>query len=176
MQQCPDNRQLNQLTLLRMVIERDPISDETTELAGRLRLAIGRLARQMRQHADSMLSLGQHSALSIIERFGPITLSEVAERERVSRPAVTRIIANLELKGLVERQTDATDRRVHLVSATRRGVDALEEQRYQRLSYLAEQLRQLDAHHLAVLVAAVEVLDLVAEQSDPSPLKSNRRP
>ena len=65
-------------------------------VAGRLRLAITRTARRLRQEAGPELSPSQASALATVERHEPLTPSELAERERVKRPTATRVIANLE--------------------------------------------------------------------------------
>ena len=158
-----------------MTVEHGEIADETTELASRLRLTVGRLARRMRQQAEPRLSLGQHSALSTIWRFGPVTLSQIAMRERVTRPAVTRIVAKLERQGLVERRTDTTDRRVNWVSTTPHGTAALEDERRRRVSYLAGQLRGLDERDIETLGAAVEILDRVIQQSDDQTLGPDSR-
>ena len=158
-----------------MTVEHGEIADETTELASRLRLTVGRLARRMRQQAEPRLSLGQHSALSTIWRFGPVTLSQIAMRERVTRPAVTRIVAKLERQGLVERRTDTTDRRVNWVSTTPQGTAALEDERRRRISYLAGQLRGLDGRDIKILGEAVEILDRVIQQSDDQTLGPDSR-
>ena len=158
-----------------MTVEDGQIADETTELASRLRLTVGRLARRMRQEAEPRLSLGQHSALSTIWRFGPVTLSELSRRERVTGPAVTRIVAKLERQGLVERRTDTTDRRVNWVSTTPQGTAALEDERRRRISYLAGQLRGLGERDIETLGAAVEILDRVVQQPDDQTLGPESR-
>ena len=63
------------------------------ELAARLRLAIARTARRLRQEAGTDLGPAQTSALATIERHGPLTPSELAERERIKRPTATRSCA-----------------------------------------------------------------------------------
>ena len=62
------------------------------ELATRLRLAIARSARRLRQEAGTDLSPSLTAALATIERHGPLTPTELATRERVQRPTVTRIV------------------------------------------------------------------------------------
>jgi len=53
------------------------------ELATRLRLAVTRSARRLRQEASTDLSPTLTAALATIERHGPLTPSELATRERV---------------------------------------------------------------------------------------------
>jgi len=91
------------------------------ELGGRLRLAITRTARRLRQEAGTDLSPSQVAALATIECHGPLAPSEVAERERIRRPTATRVLARLVEAGLVERIPDPADRRAKLVRATARG-------------------------------------------------------
>src|ERR687887_2617978 len=97
-----------------------------TEVASRLRLAIVRTARRLRQEAydaesGAELSPTLTAALSTIEHNGPLTPSELADRERIRRPTATRIVATLEANGLVARTADPSDRRATLISATAEG-------------------------------------------------------
>src|SRR5919112_5104350 len=104
-----------------MVITSPPL----TETAARLRLAIVRTARRMRQEAlgeePGELSPTLTAALATVEHHGPLTPSELAQRERVKRPTATRTVARLESEGLVERTSDPTDGRACLVFATPAG-------------------------------------------------------
>ena len=72
------------------------------ELATRLRLAIARSARRLRQEAGTDLSPSLTAALATVERHGPLTPSELAARERVQRPTITRVACRLEEAGLVD--------------------------------------------------------------------------
>ena len=96
-----------------------PTPDETAELAGRLRLAITRLARQLRQTSDTDLSPTQGSVLATVGTSGPLTLGELAELERVASPTITKVIALLHEKGLVDKITDPADRRFVRVQPAR---------------------------------------------------------
>src|SRR6478609_7148065 len=101
----------------------------TTDLAHRLRPAIARLARRMRQEAGGDLTPTQTAALATISIHGPLTPSELAARERIQRPTATRVLALLEERGLVERTADPSDRRSSLVTATDRAEVLLAEVR-----------------------------------------------
>src|SRR5919198_6619790 len=94
-------------------------------LAAHLRVTVTRLARRLRQEAGSELSPSQQATLATIERHGPLTPSELAVRERVQRPTVTRIVALLEQRGLVQRTRDPQDGRSSLVALTPAGRDLL---------------------------------------------------
>ena len=85
-----------------------PARDAVThaETAARLRVAIARLARQLRQHSPGGLTPSQWSALATVEQFGPLRIGDLAEREGVTAPTATRVVASLEEAGLLSRATD----------------------------------------------------------------------
>ena len=90
------------------------------DLAVRLRLAVARTARRLRQEAGEELSPSQTAALATIDRHGPLTPCELADRERIRRPTATRLIAGLEEARLVERTADPLDRPLVPLSADAR--------------------------------------------------------
>jgi DNA-binding MarR family transcriptional regulator len=131
----------------------------TDDLATRLRLDISRMARRLRQEAGAGLSPSQTAALVTIERHGPLTPSELATRERVQRPTVTRVVARLEEAGYVERAADPTDGRSCLVSVSASGRELLGAIRGRKDAYLARRLESLDVADRAALDRAAEVLE-----------------
>lgn len=138
----------------------DPVDDE---LAGRLRLVVARLARRLRQEADPGMSPSMAAALSSIDRFGPLTPSELADIERVRRPTVTRVLSNLEAEGLVVRAPDPDDGRVVRVGISAGGRRLQRRLRRRKSAYLARRLRGLDADERAVLARATGILERVLE-------------
>jgi DNA-binding MarR family transcriptional regulator len=139
----------------------------TAGLASRLRLAIARLHRQLRQQSGTGLTLSQQSALATIEMHGPISLSEVAAIEQVAPPTVTKILGKLEEDGLVDRSVDPLDGRVTLVSCSREGRRRLEESRSRRAAWLAVRLAELAPDELERLLAATDVLEVLARPEEP---------
>jgi DNA-binding MarR family transcriptional regulator len=137
--------------------------DADLELPARLRLAIVRTARRLRQESGTDLSPSLTSALATIERHGPLTPSELAEIERVKRPSATRIVARLESEGLVERAADPADGRSSLVSASRDGRALLRRLRTRKNAYLARRMRELPDEDAETLARAAEVLERLLE-------------
>src|SRR5947207_15944507 len=90
----------------------------TPHLASRLRLAVARTARRLRQEAGGGLSPTLTAALASIENHGPLTPSELADRERVKRPTATRLIATLWEAPLVTRTAANLDRRSSFIAST----------------------------------------------------------
>jgi DNA-binding MarR family transcriptional regulator len=137
-----------------------------TDSAAKLRMAIVRTARVLRQEAAaeaSGLTPTSTAALATIERHGPLTPSELAEIERVKRPTVTRTLGCLEREGLVERTPDPADGRSFLVSINGAGRERLRRLRGRKNAYLARRMRDLPAEEVETLERAAEILDRMRE-------------
>jgi len=130
-----------------------------TQLASRLRLAVMRLARILRQKAQDQITPSQLSALVSVERDGPVTLGELAGLESVQPPTMTRIVVALEEQGLVLREADPADRRIARVHVTTAGRKLLERNRSRKTAYLASRMRGLSAEELEVLERAAGLLE-----------------
>lgn len=140
-----------------------PRSDDP-ELAARLRLVANRLARQLRSQAPADLSPSLLSALVTIERQGPIALGQLAAREGVTPPSITRMAATLEQRGLVRRETDSADRRVAYVSLTADGRRMVQRTRTRKTAYLAKRLRHLSDAEIVTLREALPLLEGLLEE------------
>src|SRR5918996_163483 len=145
---------------------------DETELASRLRLAITRTARRLRQTAGGDLGPSQLAGLATIERHGPLAPGELAEREGIKPPTATRIIANLERAGLVARVTDPTDRRSSILTITGDGRGLLRRLRARKTAYLAQRLRDLPDDDLATLERAADVLERMLEEHSTAELRT----
>jgi DNA-binding MarR family transcriptional regulator len=130
-------------------------------MAARLRVSATRLARILRRQGDTGLSPSQISALTSIERHGPLTLGALADHERVAPPSITKAVAKLEAEGLVTRQACVSDRRVAHVSTTRAGDALLAAVRQRKDVWLAARLGELGDDERARLAAALDVIDLL---------------
>src|ERR671938_1360585 len=120
-----------------------------TDLATRLRTAIVRTNRRLRQEGGALLSPTLSAALGTIARHGPLTPSELAERERIQRPTATRLLARLEAPGWVARTPDPQDGRSALVAITPAGEAPLDELRTRKDAFLARRLRTLNPQERA---------------------------
>jgi DNA-binding MarR family transcriptional regulator len=137
-----------------------------TDSAAKLRMAVVRTARRLRQEAaveTTGLTPTSVAALGTIERHGPLTPSEIAEIERVKRPTVTRTLGCLEREGLVDRAPDPGDGRSSLVSLNAAGRDRLKRLRGRKNLYLARRMRGLSAEEIETLERAAEILDRMRE-------------
>jgi len=143
--------------------DRGPNQADPQEIA-RLRVAIGRLHRRMVQHTAGDLTFSQTSALVAVEKLGPIRLGELAARERVAAPSMTRTVAGLVEAGLLHRAGDPQDGRSYLLSITDQGRGFLEALRTERSAVLAAGIAQLGAEELDILRRALPVLEHLAER------------
>ena len=135
-------------------------------MAAHLRISATRLARLLRRQGDTGLSPSQLSALTSVERHGPMTLGHLADHERVAPPSVTKVVDKLEERGLVVRVPDALDRRVTRVSTTPAGEALLADVRARKDLWLAAQLAHLEPDQRARLDAALDVLDVLTAREE----------
>src|SRR5262249_51857201 len=110
----------------------------SAQLAARLRDSITRFTRRLRQARPlGDLTITQLSALTRREWGGALSPRALAEAERVQPPTLTKIVAKLEERGLVQRTPHPTDGRQVILSATELGRTVVAEHRRLRDEWLA---------------------------------------
>ncbi len=135
------------------------------EVAERLRIAVNRLQRRLRQESLGGLSPAQASALGSVSRHGSPTLGELAALEQVQPPSMTRIVASLTEAGMLTRLADANDRRSVRVHITPAGERALERMRTRKNAFLLRRLSELSTEEQQQAVELVGLLEhLLVEQ------------
>ena len=108
------------------------------------------------------MTLTQISALAIIWREGPITAGDLAQREQVRPPSITRVVDGLEAAGVVVRKDNPADGRQVLVEITDEGVRRMELYVEAREAWLAQQLADLSAKDREILHQAASILNDLA--------------
>jgi len=136
------------------------------ELAARLRLAVTRLHRRLRQHATVGLTPSQASALAGVDLLGSPTLGALATRESVQPPTMTKVVGALEERGLVARVQDPDDRRSVRLTLTPTGAETLRQSRSMRTAFLADRLHRLDPADRAGLAALTDLLERLVDMDD----------
>ena len=129
----------------------------------RLRLALLRVARRLRQRAEAGITPSQLSALVSIDRGGPLPLRELAAHENIAPSTLTRIVNALEQDGLIDRRPDPTDRRVTLVGLSPSGRRLLADARERSAAYLAQRLAALPPREQRALADALPILEKLLE-------------
>ncbi|MFL6240258.1 MAG: MarR family winged helix-turn-helix transcriptional regulator [Actinomycetes bacterium] len=133
------------------------------DVASRLRVALARLNRRLR-NADQLMELteSQLFALAALNVRGPLRLSDLAAHEHVSAPTATRLVASLEERGLVRRQSNPEDRRSTLLAATPAGRRTLDRARSARTVELTRRLGTLTADERRAVTKVLPILERLA--------------
>jgi DNA-binding MarR family transcriptional regulator len=143
-----------------------PIDAEVEDATARLYLAIGRLARLLRRTGSPGLGPGAVSALATLARCGPMRLGDLANKEGVAPPTLSRIVAALVEAGYVKREPDPQDGRAWLATPTPEGETMVSGVRSARVRELQRRIEQLTPEHVSALVHALDALEtLVGEES-----------
>ena len=146
-------------------MSKEPGGPPPQALAGRLRLSMIRLSRQLRRYDPSELTIAQLSLLASVVQAGPIGIGQLAEIEGLPSPAVTRLADKLEEAGLVTRRANPADRRgVHLVVPTPAGEQLFAHRWESGNAWLAGHLSALSEDDRVALERAVGVLESLAAQ------------
>jgi len=141
-----------------------PVTTDVADLASRLLLGVTRLARKLRREGDTGITPTLLAALSTIERHGPITPGSLASHEQVEKPSVTRLLAVLEERALIERTPDPLDGRVAWVQISAAGRKVLQSTRRRKDGYLARRIKSLSVEEQTTLTRAADILDQLAEE------------
>jgi DNA-binding MarR family transcriptional regulator len=147
---------------------RMPVAAATQlESAQRLRQAIGKLHRWLRVTDASRaagLAPARVSALLNVERNGPLRLSRLAEDEGINPTMLSRMVGDLVDAGLLERTSDAEDKRAAWVGVTPAGRELVQQLRRERTAAVDAALATLDPDDAAQIEAALPALERLAER------------
>ena len=140
------------------------VAVDSVELASRLRPVLLHLNRYLRReaHAEGITG-GQASFLAQIRANPELGVRDLAAREGVSAPAMTRYLDRMEKAGLIVRTRSTEDARRIKLALTPKGVRALRSVRRRRTAWLAERLEGLSVSELAAIDRAVEALSRLVE-------------
>jgi DNA-binding MarR family transcriptional regulator len=131
-----------------------------TEIAALLHEQFARLTRRLRTlELPHGMTPERLSALSVIEKRGPISVTALAECELVRPATMSRMVSALVDDGLVKRSGDKSDGRGVLVSTTPKGRRAYQRAQEQRLTHFAEVLESLSDEQLAAMRSLTSALE-----------------
>ena len=133
-----------------------------TAIAQALPHRAARLNRLLWRHSDGALTRTEAGVLSTLSD-GPRRVTELADLEGLAQPTVTVLVGKMESAGLVQRERDASDGRVVLVSITEAGRVALERLRAQYREVLHERMASMSDEEVAALRAATDALGALVE-------------
>ena len=137
---------------------------EVSALADQLRPVLLRLGRRLRREADKLgLSAVDAALLQMVANHDGIGVSELADKERTSRPTMSSHVKRLESEGWVVRQEpQADDRRRVGLTITSAGLKALDAVRRRRNDWLADRLQRLTPEQRELIAEAIAPLGQIA--------------
>jgi DNA-binding MarR family transcriptional regulator len=143
----------------------------TEELAERLAFVVGSMNRRLRPSADALTHIAV-STLASIERLGEVRPGDLARVEGMAAPGMTRLLGDLEGRGLVSRSPDPLDGRSHLVRLTDAGGAAVAEARRHRAAGVAVMLEAVAPADRRTVEQAVAVLEAALLATTPTPARA----
>jgi DNA-binding MarR family transcriptional regulator len=140
--------------------------DDAAQLGAALGLAVGRIARRVRQaHSVGDVTLSEVSVLSRLNRDGADSPGSLAELERVRPQAMASTLATLEERGLVSRRPDVDDGRRAVMTVTAAGRRLLADRRSESVRRLNAVLEEeFTPGERRRLLAVLPLLDRLAER------------
>jgi DNA-binding MarR family transcriptional regulator len=136
--------------------KQESLSDSFRAVSRRLRI------QSQKALAPWDVTPGQARALGVLSRHGPVRLGTLSEHLRIAPRSATEVADALEMRGLVERRADPTDRRATLIALTPRGEEVMAAIRAARGAEAEEFFARLDADDRAALA---RILDALLDQS-----------
>jgi DNA-binding MarR family transcriptional regulator len=133
-------------------------------LASQLRVSVMRLARRLRNERDpgNQLGLGAISVLGVLLRHGESTVGQLAAREQVQPPSMTRTVNWLVEEGYAARRPSETDGRSTLVEISEKGRQMLLADRRRREAWLARRLKDLTPEERDLLRQVAPLIERLA--------------
>lgn len=104
-------------------------------------------------------------ALSLLEEYEPLRVSEFARLDRCSQPSATALLGKLSAAGLVERRGDPRDSRAIVVRTTEAGTEWLRAGRRQIGDGLVPYLADLETEQIKKLTDGLSELRSVLKSS-----------
>ncbi len=143
------------------------MADDDLDAARTLRRATLRLSRRLQAERDEhAMSLTKISVLGHLVRTGPMSAGALAAADRLKPQSLTRVLAELEEAGLIDRQADPADRRQRRFSITEAGRRAGAADMRRRDEWLAHAIGQaLTPVERRMVVLAAELIERLADEN-----------
>jgi DNA-binding MarR family transcriptional regulator len=131
---------------------------------------LGLVQREIARHALAELGTQGFTALAIVQRDGPVRVSDVAGRLRVDLSVASRQVTALVAAGYAEREPDDADRRAYRITATERGTRVLRESHRRMVDAFARPLAAWPQDDIVALAAGLDRLrEDFADPAAPNP-------
>jgi DNA-binding MarR family transcriptional regulator len=145
----------------------DALVTDYVTLANRLRPVLLKLNRHLRRELHSLgVTAGQVAVLAAIRNSPGIGVRELADREGMSSPGMSKYVTRLEAAGLVTRSPVGDDRRRVGLVLTEDAQRVLRSVRSRRTAWLAARLKRLTDDEVEAIDAAIEPLLRLLEDGE----------
>ena len=135
-------------------------ADQPENVAADLYSGLAKVSRQLRlMDLPQGFTPERLRTLATIHTNGPITVTALADMEKVRPATISRMVTSLEDEGLVRRREDAKDKRSVLVSATPKGRQMYQRANRRYLKQLNEALATLEPEQLELMQDLASLLD-----------------
>ncbi len=139
-------------------------ANASSDLGAQVRSAVGRVYRRFRsERVDGALGDSAVTVLTFIHKYGPQTLTQLSEADRVSPASMSQSVNRLTSAGLAVRGSDPSDRRKVLFTLTPEGEALAAADISQRNAWLDERLATLTDDERAMLAEAAALLNRIAD-------------
>ena len=104
-------------------LKRSPDFDLESFLPYRLSVATNRISRAFAAHYEQEfgISIAEWRAIAVLGAFAPLSSNEICDRTAMDKAKVSRAIASLLKRGLIERESHATDQRLIQLTLSKAG-------------------------------------------------------
>ena len=128
-------------------------------LAENLRATLGRFVRGVKTQANTPTT-SQSETLSLLDRAGPLSVAELADRRNVRHQSMRLVAGQLESEGLVSKMPNPADGRSQLLTITESGRAELSRARRARTAQIAGLIEErLSAEDRRTLEAAIGIIE-----------------
>jgi len=135
------------------------VDTDALTLAEDLRVTLGRFVRGVRTRSNTPTT-SQSEALSLLDREGPLSVAELADRRNVRHQSMRLIAAQLESDGLISKTPNPADGRSQLLSITAKGKADLARAREARSLQIANLIEQrLSRTERRTLEAGIRIIE-----------------
>ncbi len=128
-------------------------------LAEDLRATLGRFVRGVKTQANTPTT-SQSETLSLLDRAGPLSVAELADRRKVRHQSMRLVAGQLESDGLISKMPNPADGRSQLLTITESGQAELFRAREARTAQIAGLIEErLSDEERQTLQAAIRIIE-----------------
>ncbi len=119
---------------------------------------LSRKLRQFDQQKNQPLSSARLAVLHLVKQSNPVTLKELADKQSVALPTMSKIIDELQKRGLLIRAQSKDDARKRWIVPTQKGFQALQGSEQLSTEFWQQKLNNLSTIEIKQLSQSLALL------------------